>query len=144
VVDKNGDWSMFVAQAEGGDKVIYRIRMERPEDVVPSDYENCVVIEWTFQDALPDKVLSEVHKIFEGHMDPLGHDNPNSLLMHVYTRPGMKEWCYYARDYPAFMTELNAALAGKPRFPIDILHDKDPAWKYWSDIRDMVKALPGS
>lgn len=132
---------MIVAQAEGGEKVIYRIRLERPAGVVLSEYENCVIIEWTFQNALPDKVLSEVHRIFEGHMDPLAHNNPNSLLMHVYTRPGMKEWCYYTRDYPAFMTELNTVLAGKPRFPIDILHDKDPSWKYWTEVRDLVTSL---
>jgi hypothetical protein len=143
VTEKNGDWTIFVVEADG-EKRIYRLRLEPPAGLVTSEYSNCVIVEWTFGDALPDQPLQEVHKAFEAHMDPLGFNNPNSLLMHVYTKPGMKEWCYYTRDYPAFMTELNTALAGKPRFPIDILHDKDPGWKYWSQVKELVESAPNA
>jgi hypothetical protein len=33
------------------------------------------------------------------------------------------------------MTDFNAALKGKPRFPIQIVHDRDPAWKYQAGIK---------
>jgi hypothetical protein len=143
VVENNEDWTIFVVEAEG-EKRIYRMRLKPPPGLVTSEYSSCVIVEWTFGGVLPDKPLQEVHKAFEAHMDPLGFNNPNSLLMHVYTKPGMKEWCYYTRDYPAFMTELNAALAGKPRFPIDILHDKDPGWTYWSQVKELVESAPNA
>jgi hypothetical protein len=111
--------------------------------VIASDYSNCVIVEWSFEDALPSKPLMDAHRAFEAHMEPLGDNNPNSVLMHVFTRAGMKEWCYYARDYPAFMTDLNTALAGKPRFPIEILHDEDPEWNYWSQIKEFANSAPG-
>ncbi len=143
MVEKDEGWTMFVVEVEGGEKRIYRIRLAPPAGVEPSAHSNCVIVEWKFGDALPDKRLSDAHKAFEAHMDPLGYDNRNSVLMHVYTKPGMKEWCYYARDYPAFMREVNTALAGKPRFPIEILHDTDPDWKYWTQVRDLVNSAPG-
>jgi Family of unknown function (DUF695) len=143
VVEKNEGWTIFAVEVEGGEKRLYRIRLEPPTSVVASEYPNCIIVEWNFEDALPDKPLSDAHNAFEAHMEPLGHNNRNSVLMHVYTKPGMKEWCYYARDYPAFMKELNTALAGKPRFPIEILHDTDPGWKYWTSVRDLVQSAPG-
>jgi hypothetical protein len=115
VIDKNGEWTLIALQTEEGPRV-YRIRLQPPTGVTPSEYSNCVIVEWAFEDALPDQQLTQAHRVFDGYMDPLGDNNRNSVLMHVFTRAGMKEWCYYARDYPAFMTDLNTALAGKPRF----------------------------
>ena len=72
---------------------------------------------------------------FEAHLDHLDDHTNNGLLVHVYTGSGIREWCYYVKSYDQFMADFNAALKGKPRFPIQIVHDHDPAWNYQAGIK---------
>jgi uncharacterized protein DUF695 len=128
------EWQMIALDVEG-EKRVYRIRTAAPKGIKPKDFANCVIIEWSFDEGLPDESTNSQHQAFESLMDPLDDHTKNSLLMHVYTGSGIKEWCYYAKDYDKFMKALNKALAKRPRFPINILHDHDPIWKYWSGIK---------
>lgn len=125
---------MFYLTAEDEQR-IYRIRSEAPKGVKKKDFSNCVIIEWPFAGGVPDKETNSQQQAFESFMEPLDNYAKNSLLMHVYTGSGIKEWCYYAKDYDRFMQDLNKALARKPRFPINILNDHDPIWKYWASIK---------
>ncbi len=135
--DETQEWMMSVIEGEGG-KRIYRVRQEAPAGVLPAEYANIIVIEWLFEGQMPDKKTNRAQMQFETLMDPLD-ENGNSLLMLVCTAPGFKEWCYYARDYDTFMMDLNQALQGQPRFPIDITHNKDNTWKYWTGLKDFAK-----
>ncbi len=56
-------------------------------------------------------------------------------VVHVYTGAGIREWCYYAKSYDQFMEDINRMLAGKPRFPIQILHNRDAIWEYQAGIK---------
>lgn len=40
-----------------------------------------------------------------------------------------REWNYYAKNQDEFMAALNAALAGKPAFPIEIQFFDEPHWE---------------
>ena len=132
---EKGKWNLIALETEDGPR-IYRIRGEPPAGVEKEIFGESVIIEWRFGGAVPDKATAAAMFAFERHLDPIDDHTKHSLLVHVYTGSGIREWCYYTRSYDEFMRALNVALAGKPRFPIEILHDQDPTWKYWSGIND--------
>ena len=134
-MDEN--WEMVALKSDDGNR-LYRIRSQLPDGLDKAAYSENVVVEWRFaDDGLPDKETSAILATFENHIDCLDDAGGNSLLVHVYTGAGIREWCYYTKDYDGFMEALNTALSGKPRFPIQILHAHDPVWKY----RDGIKAF---
>jgi hypothetical protein len=133
--EQKGEWTLIALEAETGPR-IYRIRSEPPAGVKKEVFSESVIIEWKFGEGLPDQATSIAMFAFERHMEPIDNHTEHSLLVHVYTGSGIKEWCYYTKSYDEFMAGLNVALAGKPRFPIEILHDHDPTWTYWSGIKD--------
>lgn len=138
MTQENDGWLMIGGDAEG-EKKVYRVRLDAPAGVEKSEFANCVILEWRYDESgLPDLKTTALHKAFEALMDPLNERSGNSVLMHVYTGGGIKEWCYYARDYDRYMEELNRVLTGAPRFPIEILYDSDATWKYWGAIRELA------
>jgi hypothetical protein len=137
----NDNWLMVAGLADGEPRM-YRIRVELPMDIVRETFQECVIIEWRYAAAgFPDKRTTALHSAFEGLLDSLNDPNANSILVHAYTGGGIKEWCYYVKSYDRYMADLNNALAGKPRFPIEIMHDSDPTWKYWSGIKEVAVAV---
>ncbi len=135
--EENGSWDLIALEVEGG-KRVYRIRSQAPAGVERTDFRENVIVEWRFGEGLPDQATSAAMREFENHMDPLDDHAGNSLLVHVYTGDGIREWCYYSKDYDKFMEDLNVALADKVRYPIQILHDTDPIWKYADSIKNFA------
>ncbi|MEW5914797.1 MAG: DUF695 domain-containing protein [Gemmatimonadota bacterium] len=134
----NDNWLLLVGEADGEPRT-YRIRQGIPDGVARETFTECVIIEWRYADrGFPDKRMTSLHNAFEGILDALNDPKGNSMLAHAYTGGGIKEWCYYAKNYDRFMAHLNEVLAGKPRFPIEIVHDEDPTWKYWTGIREFA------
>ena len=58
------------------------------------------------------------------------------------TGNGLKELIYYIRDRDGFSERLNAALAGQPRYPIDITFYHDPEWQELSVTRSLFADAP--
>jgi hypothetical protein len=135
VSEEKGEWTLIALEAEDG-KRIYRIRLEPPAGVTKEIFGESVIIEWRFGEGVPDKATAAAMFAFEEYLKPIDDYTKHSLLVHVYTGSGVKEWCYYTKSYDDFMASLNLALAGKPRFPIEILHDRDPTWSYWTGIKN--------
>jgi hypothetical protein len=44
------------------------------------------------------------------------------------TGKGACEWRFYSNDNHEFLALLNRALAGQPKYPIDVMHRLDPKW----------------
>jgi hypothetical protein len=135
VTEEKGEWALIALETEDGPR-IYRMRSGPPAGVEKEIFAENVIIEWKFGEGLPDHATSAAMFALQELLEPLDDHTKHSLLVHVYTGSGIKEWCYYTKNYDDFMEALNVALKGKPRFPIEILHDHDPAWTYWSSIKD--------
>jgi hypothetical protein len=60
-------------------------------------------------------------------------------LMMVSSGSQIQEWMYYAVDEAAFMGALNKCLAGRQKYPLTILADRDDDWSYW---REWVQLPP--
>jgi hypothetical protein len=129
-------WTITTLETEDGPRV-YRVRQMIPEGLSKQEYSRVVIIEWPHgNQPLPDDQTLKAMLAFEELLDPLDNHLENSLLVHVYSGAGIREWCYYTKNYDWFMQELNRALSNKPRFPIQIVHDNDPAWKYQAGIKE--------
>src|SRR5262245_57026133 len=109
MAEEENAWTMSAHEVDG-QKRIYRVRSALPAVMKPADFPECVIIEWNYGSGLPNEELSELQSTFEEFMDPLDDPAKNSLLMHVYTGSGIKEWCYYARNYEQYMADLNKEL----------------------------------
>lgn len=130
-------WNV-VARIGGDEQKIFRVRLERPDGVDQAVFSECVVIEWTYGGALPDPATGTLLQHFETLLDGLDDQQQGSVEMLAITGNGKREWCYYTRDYDAFMAAFNAALLTSPRFPIAIEHSADPDWRYWTSIGELA------
>lgn len=133
--DQRQDWTLYETDDEDVGPKLWHIRESFPDRLDASRYPMAVVVEWAYaDDGLPDpETLSALHG-FETLLNGLDTDAGNSLLVHIIRGAGISEWCYYARDYDVFMAELNRALSGRPRYPIEIEFMNDPGWGYRRSI----------
>lgn len=132
-------WTIAEVTKSGRDAGVFRYRRLKPKEwrLVPLSEE--VSITWKYEGSIPGKTTSMKMAEFEEALEPLS-EAPNSKLVLVMTVGGLREWCYYTRDYDTFMGELNSCLATHPRFPIEIEHSYDPGWKYWHSFVDRLEA----
>jgi hypothetical protein len=122
-------WAISTLNSGSTLKGITRVRTDAPRGIRKADFATSVVIEWRYPgNGLPDRATNQQQVLLEDLLEPLVEDPKNSLLMHVLLTPGCKEWGFYTKDYDRFMADLNRQLAGHPKFPITILHHKDPSW----------------
>lgn len=133
------EWLSASAEFDDGSRKIYSVRLEAPEAADPEEYNTVVVLEWSFEDELPDARLLKEMEAFEELLDPLDDMIEHSFLVHVITGDGVREWCYYTRSHAEFIADLNRLLAGHKHFPIDIEYQEHTDWSYWEEIRDFVQ-----
>lgn len=75
----------------------------------------------------------------EDLLGPLLAKDGFATLVLVSTGEDLREWTYYANSQAEFMVRLNAALAGKPAFPIDVHPALDPKWTSYEKFRTWAK-----
>lgn len=131
------DWTQYVTNDDEDGEKFWELRDSFPSGFDAALYSTAVIIEWHYGDAgLPGKAtLLALHEL-EEHLSPLNDPGGNSILIHIIRGGGTSELAYYVRDYQQFIYALNQALAGKPRYPIQIEYFPDPAWEYRRSIVD--------
>jgi hypothetical protein len=149
IVQNPGHWVMVnaVNAVDGSQRVVMRLRIDRPTDSDIDSYATAVVIGWEFplQDgtASPPHVIYQKMLSFERALDELSMENGHSYLMNVGTGLGLREWCYYTKDKMHFMRRFNELLAGRERYPLKIEFYDDPEWEVWRDLRSAYERAGG-
>lgn len=136
------DWRIVTARnPETGEGAVFRARFSKPSRPDLASLVWAILIHWPYEsdEPMPPAEVNQAQLRFEEALDPLASSG-HSELVHVSTGMGLKEWIYYARTREQFLDELNALLAGHPRYPIEIEFVEDPTWNVWAD---MVKDLRG-
>ncbi len=134
--DEKSDWSMLQWESEGG-PVLLQSRDAKPEDK-RGLYETAVVMEWRFAAAgLPDEATMSCVYLFEDALEAIRNEGV-AVHVHTLTGNGLREWCYYTGNYPAFETRLNEVLASLPKLPIEVSFQADPQWDYWRKARSLT------
>jgi hypothetical protein len=110
-------------------------RSVAPKPADSASLPEVISLTWRFEGEHPDDALRASMDDMENLLGPLCFSDWSRLVL-VMTFRGVREWCFYANDYPRFTAELNAALANRPPFPIQIEHNYDPKWSYWQTFVD--------
>lgn len=135
-------WSTAVAtRPSDGHRIIYRYRSEFGPSYKRASYPDRVIIAWSYQSAngMPSKTERESMDRMEDLLTPFVEKTPLSILALVSTGEGHREWVYYTRSQSEFMTKVNEALRGHPRFPVEIDLSKDPEWSRYEEFKRNVQ-----
>lgn len=128
-------WTIAEVSNASGGKGIFRYLQAKPAKWETLTEE--VSLSWNYEGAFPDEETKLKMDALEDALD--SQFSGDICLALVMTVGGLREWCFYAKNYENFMEQLNQGLAGKPRFPISIVHSPDPDWEYWHSFVDKIE-----
>lgn len=126
-------WATAIStHAENGRKIIFRYANELSLAFDPASQPVRIIIVWKYQSesGLPLAEDNQRMNALEDILDAVLKKDGFATLTLVSTGEGLREWTYYAKSEDEFMARLNYALAGVPKFPIDIHTAHDPSWFY--------------
>jgi len=130
-------WGVAQVASSDGRPGIFRYLQAKPEGWKSVPLSEEVSISWKYQGVMPDDPTNKWMNELEDALESLSATKDSYLAL-VMTVGGLREWCFYVRDYGAFMKTLNVKLSGKPVFPISIDHSHDPEWEYWHSFVDKL------
>ena len=123
-------WTVATAHDAQNNPVVVRCRSTTPEGVRIQEYPHLMTIAWEYasETGMPAPAEKERMDVLEHGLVDRVEPTTQAFLMVVVTGKGAREWRFYSKDNVEFMALLNRALAGQPKFPIDITHQSDPGW----------------
>ena len=116
---------------EDGFPVIYSFESDLPPPPIIQSLSLLTVVSWQYDgssnNGMPPTDVNEQMVDLE---DAIEDHQWRGSLYRAYGRTGngLKELVYYIASQEAFLEGINAALAGRPRFPIKITFYPDAAW----------------
>jgi len=132
----NDHWTIAKLTADSGEG-LFRYIDSKPHmwDSLPLSEE--VSISWNYDGAQPNDATRMRMDTLEDALADLCFGDELCLAL-VMTVGGLREWCFYTRDYGTFMETLNMCLTAHERFPITIEHSHDHEWRYWHSFVDRL------
>lgn len=131
-------WS--VAQGEkNGRPLVIRFRTARPQDAEPAAFPFLLSATWTFppnEHGLPAGDEMERMDKFEDALDAALEASQTAHLMVVLTGDGERDWLWYATGEEQAMQQVNQALRGHPRYPVEFSVQKDRAWRAYAQFEN--------
>src|SRR4051812_6095912 len=96
----SGNW-VIVKAVNGADKVVMRLRTDRPADLDIGSYSTAVLVNWKYPHRPgmppPEDVWRRI-EVLDGAVADLAWEPGCSYLMNISTGLGERIWCYYTRD----------------------------------------------
>ena len=129
----DGQWTV-AAGSDNGFPMIVRSRASVPSGVVPREYPHLMAITWKYApetSGMPPKAENQRMEELEALIESGIEASRTAIMTVAVTCNGVREWQLYAKDETAFMEALNKTLAGRPVYPIEIVHQVDPEWAAW-------------
>lgn len=126
-------WSVGTGKFNGH-PIIIRHLSELPAWVHQAQFPNLIAVSWSFKSptGMPSSTDKAQMNDLEEAVSAAVEKEHIGILTMVVTGNGVCEWQFYARSHDEFMGTLNKALAGKPRFPIELSLQQDPQWSAYS------------
>jgi len=135
------EWSL-AQKEDDGKLMIIRFRSDTPTGVDTKRYPHLVAISWKYhpenEGGMPSSADNERMVLLEGLLEPL-ETNGRAYLTAVVTCNGVREWQWYTNDPGKMIDAFNAALAGRPPFPITLSQQADPGWSAYFGIRNAAQ-----
>lgn len=139
--EKGAEWSTAVAtRPSDGHQIIHRFRSAYGPSFDRRAYSERVVIDWTYESdgGMPSRSEREAMDQMEDLMTPQVEHSGLASLAWVSTGEGLRRWIYYAKSRETFMARMNKALAGHPRFPVEVDLESDPRWERYEQLKGRV------
>ena len=135
-------WATGVSKNENnGRAIVFRYVKEFPAQFQRSSYPTRVIIVWKYKSdgGMPQPKDRERMERLEDLLTPaIERDDQGSLAL-VSTGENLREWTYYVRSEEIFFRQLNKALVGEARLPIEIHAAPDKEWKTYETFRAGVR-----
>jgi hypothetical protein len=131
-------WATAVSKNESdGTAVIFRFAKDFAKGFKRSSQSQRVVIQWSYmgEEGMPDNIEVKFMSMLEDSLSPFMAPDGFATLAVVSTGNNLREWIYYAKSETEFMERMNKALAGKPRFPIQVVAVADPKWTSYETLK---------
>ena len=135
------EWSIATG-TENGFPLIVRFRSTVPQGVQPEKYPELVTISWKYNpraNGMPESEDNAKLEELEDLLDKCVESKRQGFMMMAVTCNGTREWQWYSRDQNEFKELLNAAVLGKPPFPIQISCAQDKDWAAYRAIQKRAK-----
>jgi hypothetical protein len=129
----DNSWALAEA-SDDGRPLVFRFRTGFPSTVKRSRFPLMIAITWRFESdsGMPSNREKASMDDLEESLSHVVESTGKAVLTVIVTGNEVREWQFYTRSQDEFMRLLNQALAGKPRFPIEISTDDDPDWEAYS------------
>ncbi|HVJ94922.1 MAG TPA: DUF695 domain-containing protein [Labilithrix sp.] len=120
----------------GDERVIARVRINRPDLPDLAAFRTAVSVVWPFEgdEGWPDPETKAAMDSFEDALIELSSENDFSYLMLVRTGLGARVWLYYTADLARFTSELESRTSALGEPPIRVEATVDPEWGEWSMV----------
>lgn len=124
-------WAMLQS-SENGLPILIRMREHAPPKIDTKSYPHLISILWQYDgtesNGMPRSDVNSQMETFENILDSL-EERSVAYLVVAITGNNRKEWLWYASDPERYITSINDALSGSPKYPIDIQVSSDPKWE---------------
>ncbi len=117
-------------------KIVFRYISKYPSDFDRSKLTKRVIIQWKYQgeNGMPKTNLLKTMFSFEDLIRVKSEEGKFSTNAVTSTGDNMREWIFYTKNDKEFLSRLNIALEGHPKYPITILVGDDPTWLAYQDV----------
>lgn len=97
-----------------------------------------MVVTWRTS-GFPDPALRDQFSTFERALGSLAFGLRSRLVASLISGDG-KSWSFYCVSYVEFLQDLNDALAGHAKFPLQIQWRDDAAWSEYETLRRFLES----
>ena len=129
-------WS--VAQGEkNGKPLLIRYRSKRPQNFEAAAFPFLLSATWSYRPnefGLPSAEEMESMDKFEDALASSLEGSQIAHLMVILTGDGERDWLWYTCGEEDAMRQLNQALKGHERYPVQFSVQKDRAWKAYAQF----------
>lgn len=131
------DNTLTASGEENGNTLVFRSLKSIPDGSEQASYPYLITIYWSYEPAanggMPDAATNEAQIDFENALSHLDCREYSHLML-VVTGNGNKEWHWYVTDVDIWMEQLNAALAEKIAYPIEIENSQQADWSLYHNF----------
>lgn len=131
-------WSVAQGQ-KNGRPLLIRYRSQRPQGVESAAFPFLLSATWSYQPneyGLPSAEEMELMDKFEDALASSLEQSQSAHLLVVLTNNGERDWLWYACGEEQAMSQVNKALKGHSRYPVQFSVQKDRAWRAYSQFVD--------
>jgi hypothetical protein len=127
-----------VAQAEkNGKPLLIRYRSERPQGVDTAAFPFLLSATWTYQGndvGFPTPEEMGLMNKFEDALVSAFEASQTAHLMVIVTGNGERDWLWYTCGEAEAMRQVNQALKGHKRYPVQFSIQEDRAWRAYAQF----------